>query len=87
LNLVRFKGGNYEERRIQESRKNQRKQVYIETCASGFIPRASKEPKVSAKASRTDATGSSRAYSSSTKTRKEYYDFSPTNSHVYLWKR
>lgn len=35
---------------------------YIQTCASGFIPRASKEPKVSAKASRTDETGSSSAY-------------------------
>lgn len=45
-----------------EEKSEKRKQVYIETCASGFIPRASKEPKVSAKASRTDAIGSSRAY-------------------------
>jgi hypothetical protein len=45
--------------RIEE--KPQKTSIYIETCASGFIPRASKEPKVSAKASRTDATGSSRA--------------------------
>jgi len=44
-----------------KARKNQRKTI-IETCASGFIPRASKEPKVSAKASRTDDTGSSSAY-------------------------
>ena len=45
----------------------------METCASGFIPRASKEPKVSAKASRTDETGSSRA--AVTKTCKKCYDF------------
>jgi len=39
-----------------------REKTIIETCASGFIPRASKEPKVSANASRTDETGSSSAY-------------------------
>ena len=42
-------------------RKKQRKTI-LETCASGFIPRASREPKVSANASRTDETGSSSAY-------------------------
>lgn len=47
---------------VRVNGKLEKTSIYIETCASGFIPRASKEPKVSAKASRTDATGSSRAY-------------------------
>lgn len=51
-------GGGYELCKIKEKPEK----TIIETCASGFIPRASKEPKVSAKASRTDETGSSSAY-------------------------